>query len=334
VENHPQITQFIPRKYQSYAWGLSLAAVAIAAIELLHVWAAEIAAAIGSVPIAAIDLDAGGGLASWLAAVLLAGVAVVAWVVYSLRRHRVDDYRARYRLWLWVLAAALVASADSVANLHQPWMSLWITLTGWSAFEGNIWWLAPVSVGAVWIGARLLAETAECRGACGLGLASLLAYVLALVAALGVLPAELAQGAAVVVSSALLAGHAVLLAAVTLYARFVVLDVQGLITPAAGGSCLSAPSQPVSRRKSSTAGAAVTQLEAAPATLSLDPQPRRDGKASPGKGSPAAARQSDPVTWVDGSAPHEEAYEEETAQTHKLSKAERKRLRKERRKCA
>src|SRR5688572_32698211 len=86
VENHPQITQFIPRRYRTYVFGLVLAAAAIALIESLHVWAGVMAQSIGGGPLAAFDLAAGGGLASWFAAIVLVVVAAVAWMVYTLRR--------------------------------------------------------------------------------------------------------------------------------------------------------------------------------------------------------------------------------------------------------
>ena len=40
-------------------------------------------------------------------------------LIYSIRRHRIDDFRGRYRIWLAASAACLVLSANSVAGLHS-----------------------------------------------------------------------------------------------------------------------------------------------------------------------------------------------------------------------
>ena len=45
---------------------------------------------------------------------LAAGSACL--VIYLVRRHRLDDYRGRYRLWLWAACSCFVASYDSVTH--------------------------------------------------------------------------------------------------------------------------------------------------------------------------------------------------------------------------
>jgi hypothetical protein len=326
VENHPQITQFVPRRYRSYAFGLLLAAAAIGLIELLHVWADEMARSIGSGPIAAFDLAAGGGLASWLAAVVLVAVAVVAWMIFTLRRHRVNDYKARYRLWLWVCVGAVLASANSVARLHEPWSGLWINLTGWSGLGGAIWWLAPVGLVGVWLAVRLIMETAECRGACALVAVCSIAYLTAALASLRALPAALAPVEAIVVSSAVLAGHAFALAAVMLYARYVVFDVQGLIEHAAKEPQDAKPNTAEPRSKNGGATATGNENNRhAPATLPIDAHARQKRRER--------AHENDDA-WVDGSEPDDGGYDDDERSRPKLSKADRKRLRKERRQCA
>ncbi len=45
--------------------------------------------------------------------------SVACLLIYSIRRHRIDDYRGRYRVWLGAALACLMLSANSVAGLHQ-----------------------------------------------------------------------------------------------------------------------------------------------------------------------------------------------------------------------
>lgn len=325
VENHPQITQFIPRRYRTYVLGLFLAAAAIGLVGSLHWWAAAMARALGNGPIAAIDLAAGGGLACWFASIVLVGVAAVAWMIYTLRRHRVDDYKARYRLWMWTAAAALVASADSVARLHEPWSDLWVSVTGWSAASPAVWWLAPLGLVGAWLAVRLVMETAECRGACSLVVVGIAAYGLATAAALGALSSAVGRFEPIIVASALLAGHVLALTACTLYARYVVLDVQGLIVHPAK------PSPEGEQRPSDRAASARSDHQPdhgnqkpRPATLPIDTHMQRQRSDLSGR---------DAREWTDGSEP-DDGSEDNRRPHRKLSKAERKRLRKQRRKCA
>jgi hypothetical protein len=335
VENHPQITQYIPRKYRSYVLGLGLTAVGIGAIESLHLGSDELARAIQSGPIVAFDLAAGGGLAAWFAALMLTGLAVVAWMVYSLRRHRVDDYKGRYRLWLWIVGAALLASVDSVASLHQPWSRLWAGITGWPVVGGAIWWLVPVGVFVAWAAVRLAAETAECRGACTLVLVSVVAYAAALAASSGMLPARVAYLEVVILSSALLLGHAVMLAATTLYARYLVLDVQGLITRSAATLREGSPSAlPAGGAPKATYGRVKTTEGTSPATLPLAPQRRGERDKLSRREAGAASARGPVDSWIDGSEPHDVTDDDNSPVSSKLSKADRKRLRKQHRQCA
>src|SRR5205823_14278964 len=60
--------------------------------------------------IAAFDLDGEGSLGAGFSAALLALSGVTAVLIYTLRRHRLDDYRGRYRLWLWAAMCWFVMS--------------------------------------------------------------------------------------------------------------------------------------------------------------------------------------------------------------------------------
>jgi len=328
VENHPQVTQFIPRRYRSYVLALTLAAAAIAAIELSHVLAGDLAGALASGPVVALDLAAGGGLAAWFSALVLAALSVVACIVYSLRKHRVDDYRARYRLWLWVAGAAMLASADSVARFHELWTRIWVSQTSWAALGGAVWWLAPAGLFGLWLAVRLVLETAECRGACGLVLASAAAYSLALGTAAGLLPSAWSSAELVVLSAAVLVGHVVALAAVTLYARYVVLDVQGLIPRKDAKDRVSKANAANVAAKSETAANGDASF---PATIPINSPAAQDQRRA---GRKAAQNGKKGSVWVDGSEPEGGDDEEDARSAGKLSKADRKRLRKQRRQAA
>jgi len=328
VENHPQITQFIPRKWSSYALLLGGAALLIAAVVAAHLHATTMANAIGSGPIAAFDFTAGGRLAAWLGSLTLVGCALVAVMVYGLRRHRIDDYKARYRSWLVLACVTLMASADVAANLHQPYSDLWVRVTGWSPLGGDVWWLAPIGLVCGWLAFRLLTDVAECTTSFSMLALAIVAYTVAAVSAYAQLPAFGRVDTLALMFGAMLAGNVLLLAGVTAYARYLVLDVQGLIDH----RC---------KRASASGPASARELESIqPSKVSIcddDSQPEHQSTHSKKKRRSTSAKSNDlenqPTEWVDGSEP-ETDYDDDDVNLRRLSKAQRKRMRRQQRKCA
>jgi len=96
------------------------------------------------------------GALAWTSAVALLVVALVARLIYSLRRHRVGDYSGRYRVWKWVARGAVAMSFNCVAAIHPLLSASAVAATGWSfSRNGAEWWLAPSALFGIWIFARL-----------------------------------------------------------------------------------------------------------------------------------------------------------------------------------
>src|SRR5262245_23156666 len=72
VENHPQITDFIPRRYSTIAGLVAIGVATTAALGAAQLFLLPMAAARGMRGAAMFALDGYGSLASWLAAVVLA----------------------------------------------------------------------------------------------------------------------------------------------------------------------------------------------------------------------------------------------------------------------
>ena len=166
-----------------------------------------------------------------VAAVVLLLAAVTCLLIYSIRRHRIDDYRGRYRIWLAASAACLVLSANSVAGLHyvladvaEPFHRL-----DRAARRRRLVARAGRSA-AGWIALRAFFDVKECRLA-GVAAARrrVVCHVAAAASYLGFVPAMEPRIESMVAGIATLLGHWLLLAAVVSYARFVVLDAQGLV---------------------------------------------------------------------------------------------------------
>jgi hypothetical protein len=231
VENHPQVTDFIPRRYRTIAILVMIGVGTTTVLAALDYFAGAIAQASGARAVNAIVMTAPGSLASWLSAVLLLIASGTCLLTYSIRRHRIDDFRGRYRVWLGASIVCLTMSANSVTGLHQTLADILSHATGWAALrDGAAWWLMVPGLPVAWVLFRALFDVRECRFAAALALVAVTSYAISAASFLGLSPTADPQARALAVGTTLLAGHWFVLAAAVSYARFVVLDAQGLIT--------------------------------------------------------------------------------------------------------
>jgi hypothetical protein len=325
VENHPQITDFIPRRYSTIAVLVAIGLATTAALAAAQMFLLPMAAARGMRGAAIFSLDGYGSLASWLAAVVLALTCAICLIVLSIRRHRIDDFKGRYRVWLGAAIVCLFASANSVAGLHQMIAELLGAATGWTALrDGAVWWLTLAGLPVAWITLRAILDVRECRLAGALLIAAVACYAVSVVSYLGLAGIADPQTRSISVGATLLMGHWFVLAAIVSYARFVVLDAQGLIT--------------VRRRSVAKRPAKVEIAKTVPAT-SVTPAAKPATSIFAAAGLSRSTVQSaktpaDSSRWVDGSRPERDRYDRDDDDDdsvdgdRKLSKADRKRLRK------
>ncbi len=325
VEHHPQITDFVPRRYRTIGLLLLIGAVTTSGLALLHYFAPMLAASLGSTEVASFETAAPGNLSGWVEAVTLLLASVTCALVYSIRRHRIDDIRGRYRIWLAASAACLVMSVNSVASLHQVLAHSLGHVTGWTALRDDAVWWVMGGLPLAWIIARALVDTLECRLAASLLVAATLCYTASAGCYFGYVAGLEARLESMVTRTAILAGHWLLLVGVGSYARFVILDAQGLIA-----------ARPRAARKKTSRGSKSehqqTEAEpsgtAAPTLLSAVGYSRRQHSESTQS---TKSRSTD--RWVDGSRPERDPYEDDSDEDsagdeRKLTKSDRKRLRK------
>ena len=330
IEHHPQVTDFLPRRYRMIG-ALALVGVATtAAVEALDWFAAPLAGTYGFESAAAFDLSGGGGVAAWLSAVVLMLSAVTCVLIYSLRRHRIDDFKGRYRAWLAAAVACALLSIESVAPVHRLIVAAAAYHTGWTALRGHAaWWLALGGLPLGWIALRAWLDARDSRlAAVSLGTA-LAAYGVAIASYLGMGPEVAPRSEVMIVAGAALMGHWMLLVGVVSYGRFVVLDAQGLIPVREREQAVS--KQAAVSKQTKIAKDREVKNVASRSTAASTNSPLRSFRESL-RGS--AQVESKSTDWVDGSEPVTESYEdgdESDLGGRKLSKADRKRLRNQKR---
>ena len=113
--------------------------------------AAEKAASFATLPIAQLfHLRSSHSIAQWLTTQLWMLTAVAACMIFQLRRHKLDDYRARYRIWVVLAIAAAFSSFEASSS---GLLLLGLSIDSWAQREiGYAGWPLVLAIFASIIG--------------------------------------------------------------------------------------------------------------------------------------------------------------------------------------
>ena len=167
-------------------------------------------------------------LSSYLAASLLTATAIISLIVFHIRRHKIDDYKGRYRMWYVVAAVLGIASIDVITHAHRGLRDVMRLLVEQPPWQNQaIWWVLAWSIVGGLLALRALIEIRRCRlavltwllgAACLAGSALLYLHTFEIAPALTHLMTR---------SALFLSGLHLLMFGAVLYARFVYLEAQG-----------------------------------------------------------------------------------------------------------
>ncbi len=327
-EQQPHVTDVIPLSWVHCSLLLLAGLTMIGAVEAAYFWLPAMMAAWPSGDWQAFDLAAPTSIAHWFSAILLFGIAPLAILVYRLRSHRIDDYRGRYRMWRWVVPAAILLSVHETAGvLHVGQNLLHMSTHGsslapawlWTAASATIWGLLAMRVlvemsGSMLAGFALLTATIDLLGLATLSLWS---------------PWNLESRQAVMAIAGLqMLGHGLLLGSVVLYARHVILEAEGRITRAAKKAPRPAKRKKMTAESKQEAKAAAESnhkpAHATPTRTDLDPAQR----PSPAK---TQTLRHDPAEDRRSHSSSDDDDDDSDDDNRSLTRAERKRLRRQQR---
>lgn len=177
------------------------------------------------------DLTRVDSLGTYLTAGSLFAGAMLAVLIYRIRRHRLDDYRGYYRCWLWFAGLLLFASVDSMLNFRHD-VATGLEMASKLRFFGQTdgWWAVVWCVG---FGSMLVRGMLEVRESYGSLAVTMLGSVLLLggvTLQLNLIDLPSTVPAGLTLHAAQLLGVGLLLASLVQYARYVWMDAQGLIS--------------------------------------------------------------------------------------------------------
>jgi len=322
LEVETRITDLIPSRRRILFLWLVVGWSMIAAVIGLYIARNHAIKWLPEQAMASFRLQGRGTLAGWVGSLMLAASSLVCLVIYRIRRHRTDDYRGRYRLWTWAALFCMMASFDVATAwhrlLHVGLMKLADTPL-WR--DGSIWWIGCFALVGLVMTIRLVLDMRRSW----VGVLSLLlsvgCYAVATVLHFGLLDLADFDTNKISHAGSLLLGHWMLLYSFMVFARYVHLAATGQIEERKNTSRTKEerPKSGLLRRRK-TPAAKSDDATGAPARRKTTTQKKSPPKAAE---KPEVEEDYDEVELPDG-------YDEMDILTDpNLSKAERRRLRKQ-----
>lgn len=254
ASRQPRITDFLPKRrltlFLLWLLGLLPPAGILSAGLFSQRWIAtwDVAA---QRPLALLSV---GGMARAWSSVMLLATAAACMLVFHLRRHRLDDYRGQYRLWIGAVAVLLLASLDTVTDLHETLGACWQHISGRTTPpNGWVWgWLLLAAI--PWV--RALLDMRGNRFACAISLLAGGSWGLVAVMVFHAIPVSDPQLAELLTFVGMHLGNQLLLFSVLVYARGVYRTAQGESrsersirkSPSRSRAQGSSPAQPATER--------------------------------------------------------------------------------------
>ena len=321
-DRQPRFIDFIPRRNLTFALHGLAGIFLVAGLQALFVYREQFALWMGDEAITSLDVTVPMSIARWISSMALAIASVVAMMLYSARRWRVDDYHRRYRVWLAAAAVTAVFSMQQTA----PVLSLGHRLLEVSAQASNVQPQTLYGVTALTLlslaSVRMWFELRRSRSAFTLWCICAICFTASTISAVQWIRFDHPLYAAVFGSASHLLGVLALLFTFTLYERYVLLEIEGRLRQ-------RAPRQ--SKRIKKADGESPKKAEEAEkpkpqAAVRTDLEPvAKQRPATVAKESPATTVAEKPKLQWDSTANSQDQY---------LSRAERKKLKRDARRQA
>jgi len=228
LDRQARLTDLIPTRRTTLVLWAAMGAGLAAGLIWLYAWLPKLAPSLDASRLAPFDLAQRGTVATWLASMSLAVAAAMAVLVYTVRRHKRDDYRGYYRVWAWAAMVWMLLSLDMTSGLHGAVAAVMTSLSGTRLWgDGSAWWLVLYGFLIGGVGTRLAFDMRHCRGSLMALILSGGCFLVALTARFGGIATEDPLRQVMLRKGLQLAGSLLLLSSMALHARHVLLDALG-----------------------------------------------------------------------------------------------------------
>lgn len=229
-DQQPRITELLPIRYRTMSLWLVAGLVAVGVVAVADYWLPEIVSRLSAKSVdATLDTSIKRPLSVWFSTMVLGSAVVMSLLLYSLRRHRVDDYHGRYRVWLWAAALWFGLSLDETTSLHGLGAMLCATWSQRYGINPGVVWNSLCGVVLTVCFLRLAVEIRHSR----IALTMFVLGSLGVLASIGLEADWAGQGSSVTISIATavsrMMGHLLILFSLGAYTRHVTLEAEGLI---------------------------------------------------------------------------------------------------------
>jgi hypothetical protein len=226
-ENQARLVDIVPQRALPFFLLFSVGVAFVAALLLGFAWLPNLSQLVSAEALAPLDLSLEHNLATWFMSLLLVGNMQLALMVYSVRKHRIDDYHGRYRIWLAMALASLIASINIGTGIDQLLRVALAPLARWCGVAEQYGLWAASGIVVLYLTVRLVLETRRSKLAISVLVLSAIAFVLPLVLDMGWLSFDTAAQGLLFKVGSRLAGCLLMLTGTALFARHVILDVEG-----------------------------------------------------------------------------------------------------------
>ena len=230
AEGQPRITDMIPKRpltlFVVGLLGLSM----IAGVLALYAHIYHAPGIYSNDQLAAFNPESPGSVAAWLGSLLLTIAAAAGLLVFLVRRHKHDDYRGHYRWWLWNATVLQFASVDVACGLHRLIPPPLIRWTGEILYEdGTVWWILVLGAVGLAIITRVAIEIRQSFAASVMLFLAVAGYVTGALLRLDLLTVGQPNIHVMVKCAVVLSAHLAVALSVLSFARYVYQDAQGRI---------------------------------------------------------------------------------------------------------
>ena len=230
--HQPPVTCLVPKSVWQLSGVLLLGLLGIAGVQALYAYVFVRIPPALQTHLTALDVSARGSIANWYSTLLLALSAIVAVMVFSIRRHRLDDYRGYYRVWLPAALALLVASLDCATGLHNALGELADGRIAGLSAANDVWGIAGLWLLFGSLGLRMMVEVRSSPLTITSMFCTAAMFCIATAVQLGFWPQGSGHLSSLLKSTPLLLGHLGVAFTTLAYCRFVNLDAQQTTPPA------------------------------------------------------------------------------------------------------